>query len=208
MLSDAQIERYSRQIIVAEIGAAGQERLLSTACAVLGRSALAATAARYLAGAGVGRVAVQDDALASELRALNPEIAVALAPDGGGAPIVVAADCARATLLALADTPPAVLVAAGTTPSGGWLHVATAGSGCAACAASAAPARADDRATAAIAASALGALAATEALTRALGRPGTTAGGILVYDAAAATLVLHPLARPPACPACAASAAP
>lgn len=56
MLSDAQIERYSRQIILPEIGGRGQLRLLSTAVAVLAHEPAEPFLVRYLAAAGIGRV--------------------------------------------------------------------------------------------------------------------------------------------------------
>jgi adenylyltransferase/sulfurtransferase len=57
MLSDAQIERYSRQIILPEIGARGQERLLSTSVAVLTTEPADSFLVRYLVAAGIGRMA-------------------------------------------------------------------------------------------------------------------------------------------------------
>ena len=53
MLTDAQVERYSRQIILPEVGARGQERLLAARVAVHGDGAAAATATTLLAGAGL-----------------------------------------------------------------------------------------------------------------------------------------------------------
>jgi adenylyltransferase/sulfurtransferase len=55
-LSDAQIDRYSRQIILPEVGGRGQERLLAARVALRGVGAMAATAARYLTGAGIGEL--------------------------------------------------------------------------------------------------------------------------------------------------------
>ena len=56
MLTDSQIERYSRQIILAEIGGRGQETLLHSAVLVVGDGGLAEVATTYLAAAGVGRL--------------------------------------------------------------------------------------------------------------------------------------------------------
>lgn len=56
MLSDEQIDRYSRQILLAEIGGSGQSRLLASRVAVLGVGRLAAILANHLANAGVGEL--------------------------------------------------------------------------------------------------------------------------------------------------------
>lgn len=54
------LNRYSRQILLPEIGAAGQERLLSSAVAVVGCGALGSVIASTLVRAGVGRVRIID----------------------------------------------------------------------------------------------------------------------------------------------------
>lgn len=56
MLSESQIERYSRQIILRTVGGRGQERLLDSAIVIAGNHPAADTALAYLAGAGVGRL--------------------------------------------------------------------------------------------------------------------------------------------------------
>ncbi len=56
MLDDADIDRYSRQILLPEIGGKGQLRLRQSTVVVVGGEA-AAIAALYLAAAGLGRVA-------------------------------------------------------------------------------------------------------------------------------------------------------
>lgn len=53
-------EKYSRQILFAEIGEQGQERLLRSQVAVVGCGALGATVAQLLARAGVGRLRIID----------------------------------------------------------------------------------------------------------------------------------------------------
>jgi hypothetical protein len=55
-LSDAQIELYSRQIILREIGGTGQSKLLAARCLVRGSGAAAEMALSYLAGAGIGAI--------------------------------------------------------------------------------------------------------------------------------------------------------
>lgn len=54
MLSDAQIDRYCRQIVLPEIGGGGQERLLASSVAILGQGDAVVVCASYLAGAGLG----------------------------------------------------------------------------------------------------------------------------------------------------------
>ena len=58
MLEDAQIERYSRQIILPQVGGKGQEKLLRSQVYVDGDGLLAAAALFYLVAAGVGTIGV------------------------------------------------------------------------------------------------------------------------------------------------------
>lgn len=60
-LSDAELERYGRQILLPQLGVAGQERLAATRMLLLGAGGLGAPAALYLAGAGVGHITIADD---------------------------------------------------------------------------------------------------------------------------------------------------
>ena len=55
-----ELDRYSRQILLPEIGAAGQERLLSSSVAIIGCGALGTVIASGLVRAGVGRVRIID----------------------------------------------------------------------------------------------------------------------------------------------------
>jgi molybdopterin-synthase adenylyltransferase len=59
-LSDREIERYSRQLVLPEWTGAIQERLRSATAIVIGAGALGSPAATYLACAGVGRIGVVD----------------------------------------------------------------------------------------------------------------------------------------------------
>jgi adenylyltransferase/sulfurtransferase len=60
-LSDAQLDRYARHIVLKEIGGAGQARLLAATMVVIGAGGIGAPAIQYLAGAGIGRLNVIDD---------------------------------------------------------------------------------------------------------------------------------------------------
>lgn len=105
MLSDDQLLRYSRQILLADIDLAGQEKLLAASVLIIGAGGLGNPAALYLAGAGVGHITIADgdtleasnlhrqiafrendigtnkaEALATQLRALNPAIQITAYP--------------------------------------------------------------------------------------------------------------------------------
>lgn len=59
-LTPEQVIRYSRHMIMPEIGGAGQRKLLSSSVLVVGAGGLGAPAILYLAAAGVGRIGVVD----------------------------------------------------------------------------------------------------------------------------------------------------
>jgi molybdopterin/thiamine biosynthesis adenylyltransferase len=59
-MNRAQREKYSRQILFAEIGETGQERLISGSAVVVGCGALGTVAANLLVRAGVGRIRIVD----------------------------------------------------------------------------------------------------------------------------------------------------
>ena len=60
-LDEAQRERYSRHVLIPEVGLAGQRRLLESSVLVIGAGGLGSPALLYLAAAGVGRVGFVDD---------------------------------------------------------------------------------------------------------------------------------------------------
>jgi len=118
LLSDAEVERYSRQLVLPEWSEDAQARLRGASVLVVGAGALGSPVALYLAGAGVGRLGVVDgDAVevsnlhrqllhftpdvgapkaqsaAAKLGFLNPEVLVEpyqVRLDAGNAPALVA----------------------------------------------------------------------------------------------------------------------
>ena len=58
--TNEQLERYSRHIILKEIGAKGQKKLLNAKVLIIGAGGLGAPAAMYLAAAGVGTIGIAD----------------------------------------------------------------------------------------------------------------------------------------------------
>lgn len=59
-LSEEQLERYSRHLILPEVGEAGQKKLLESRVFVLGAGGLGSPALYYLAAAGVGVLGIAD----------------------------------------------------------------------------------------------------------------------------------------------------
>ena len=120
-LSELELERYSRQLVMPEWSGAAQERLRDASAVVVGAGALGSPVCLYLAAAGVGRIGVVDpdpvelsnlhrqplhftpdlgvpkaQNAAVKLRVLNPEVHVEPYParlDGlNGEAIVMGAD--------------------------------------------------------------------------------------------------------------------
>ena len=60
-LTDQQLDRYARHIVLKEIGGEGQRRLLAARVAVVGAGGIGAPAIRYRAAAGIGSLRVIDD---------------------------------------------------------------------------------------------------------------------------------------------------
>jgi molybdopterin/thiamine biosynthesis adenylyltransferase len=60
MFSEDQIERYSRHIILKEVGGKGQKRILGGKVLIIGAGALGSPAALYLAAAGIGVIGMAD----------------------------------------------------------------------------------------------------------------------------------------------------
>jgi molybdopterin/thiamine biosynthesis adenylyltransferase len=60
-MNDSQLLRYSRHILLDEIGIEGQQKLLAAHALVIGAGGLGSPAAMYLASAGVGRITLVDN---------------------------------------------------------------------------------------------------------------------------------------------------
>ena len=60
-LSDDQLDRYARHIVLKEIGGEGQKKLLGAHVAVVGAGGIGTPVLQYLAAAGVGRLTIIDD---------------------------------------------------------------------------------------------------------------------------------------------------
>ncbi len=61
MLTDAELDRYQRQIILPDVGGEGQKALKAASVAVVGAGGLGCPVLMYLAAAGVGRLTIIDD---------------------------------------------------------------------------------------------------------------------------------------------------
>jgi adenylyltransferase/sulfurtransferase len=86
LLTDEQIERYSRQIILPEVGGRGQERLLAANLTLMAEVEDLTPALNYLAGAGIGTIGLDcpasggaGDRLAAQAMELNPDVRVEVA---------------------------------------------------------------------------------------------------------------------------------
>ncbi len=81
LLDDAQLLRYSRHILLNELGVEGQEALLASHALIIGAGGLGSPVALYLGSAGVGRITVVDHDLVDETN-LQRQIAHNLARVG------------------------------------------------------------------------------------------------------------------------------
>lgn len=105
-MNDEQLLRYSRHILLSEIGIEGQEKLLASHAVVIGAGGLGSPIALYLASAGVGQITICDgddvdltnlqrqivhrtdaigkkkvDSARATLAAVNPEVRVIALPE-------------------------------------------------------------------------------------------------------------------------------
>ncbi|WP_428377906.1 HesA/MoeB/ThiF family protein [Lichenicoccus sp.] len=93
--SDAEVRRYSRHILLAEVGGIGQARLRAARVLVVGAGGLGSPLALYLAAAGVGTIGLVDDDVV-ELSNLQRQIAHSTARIGASK-----AESAREAMLAI-----------------------------------------------------------------------------------------------------------
>lgn len=61
MLSDEELDRYARHLVLREVGGPGQAKIRQTSVLVVGTGGLGSPLALYLAAAGVGRLGLVDD---------------------------------------------------------------------------------------------------------------------------------------------------
>jgi len=105
-LTEEQIERYSRHILLPEVGGKGQEKLLDAKVLIVGAGGLGSPVATYLAAAGVGTLGLVDgdvvdlsnlqrqilhatpdvgrpkvDSATERIQALNPDVEVRVYPE-------------------------------------------------------------------------------------------------------------------------------
>ena len=87
--SDDELARYARQIVLPDLGGAGQARLARASVALIGAGGIGSPAIQYLAAAGVGRLVLIDDDLV-ELSNLQRQTIFGT-QDAGDAKVVAAA---------------------------------------------------------------------------------------------------------------------
>src|SRR5437773_9990047 len=66
LLTKEQMERYSRQTILEEVGIQGQRKLLDSKVLIIGAGGLGSPAGYYLAAAGVGTIGIVDSDVVDE----------------------------------------------------------------------------------------------------------------------------------------------
>jgi adenylyltransferase/sulfurtransferase len=86
VLTDEEIELYSRQILLPEIGGIGQESLLRSTVTLVGHGFLTDQVASYLARAGIGRI-LRDPRCAADSAPLTPDVFSTAEPASGARPI-------------------------------------------------------------------------------------------------------------------------
>ena len=94
-LSDAELDRYARHIVLREVGGAGQTKLKAATVAIVGAGGIGSPAIQYLAAAGVGRLILIDD---DTVDLSNLQRQTLFADVDVGAPKVAAAGLAAARI--------------------------------------------------------------------------------------------------------------
>jgi len=195
-LTDDQIERYSRQLILPEIGPGGQERLGAARVAVVGEGVAAERVVACLAAAGVGWIAAAP-ALHGACDPAQPDLCLVPLQTGGNTAVDVAivVACDIATVTADAER---WRERAGATL---WIAEGLAGAlpACPRCAATAlamAPVPGDAPVRDAL----LGTIVATEAVKTLLAIGTPIAGRVVRYDTEEAAITIVSVA--PSCPNC------
>lgn len=133
MLSGSQIERYSRQILLARCGGIGQLRLLAARLVLVGDGPVARTAATYLAAAGIGMLDVRRDEPTAPSSAPwsspNPDCRLTFDAPSDGLPDLVAHTTKRVSF-----EPTAVVRRVVAQAAAGRATVIDAGQSCESCA--------------------------------------------------------------------------
>jgi len=219
-LSDPQIERYSRQILLREVGGDGQAKILAARVLVAGEGPALPVAALYLAAAGIGTIglagAAGDERLAGEIHALNPEVRVSRHSGESLSREVIAGydllvdaspgNDLRDRLNRSAVATGATVITGACGGDHGFvavIHPAGEG-GCLACAEWPPLEHAVTPLTPALA-GAVGTLLATEALKAITGIGDLLTGRMLCIDARASDYATQVVARRPSCPVCGAT---
>ncbi|WP_027327171.1 HesA/MoeB/ThiF family protein [Helicobacter pametensis] len=95
MLTSEEKARYSRHLMLEEVGEEGQEKLKNARVLIIGSGALATPNALYLAGAGIGMIGVMDDDVV-DISNLHRQV-IYQTDDIGKSKV----ECAKARMLAL-----------------------------------------------------------------------------------------------------------
>ncbi|MFZ1017651.1 MAG: HesA/MoeB/ThiF family protein, partial [Candidatus Cybelea sp.] len=88
-MNPSELRRYSRHLLIPEVGLHGQERLRASRALVVGAGGLGSPALQYLAAAGVGTIGVIDDDVVDETN-LQRQTIFAMADIGRGKAVVAA----------------------------------------------------------------------------------------------------------------------